>query len=74
MPVPGVGGGVNCGDTRPGSSWSDSCADWREDSRSESWSGWEVEAGSCPNVGWVMWRELRSSSDIARETGIGLGE
>lgn len=70
MPVPGVEGGVICGDTKPGNSW----FDWREDSWSESWGFSGADWGSWPNPGWVMCRELRSSSEMARETGIGRGE
>jgi hypothetical protein len=57
--IPGVEGGVKAGETRPGNS---------SDSGSAS-SGEE----SCERPGWML-RELRSSSEMARETGIGRGE
>jgi hypothetical protein len=63
--VPGVEGGVKAGDTKPGSS------------ESESWSPW-AEEDADPSAmaierSW-MEREFRSSSEMARDTGIGRGE
>jgi hypothetical protein len=62
---PGVDGGVNAGETRPG----------REcESGVESPSMDPGAEGRCASAGWDIERELRSSSEIARETGIGRGE
>jgi hypothetical protein len=63
--VPGVEGGVNAGDTKPGNS------------ESKSWSsGAELDPGpsAIAMERSLMEREFRSSSEIARETGIGRGE
>lgn len=61
--MPGVEGGVKAGETRPGSS--------------ELSSEFEEEDENCERCEcvWFVWsRELRSSSEMARETGIGRGE
>jgi hypothetical protein len=63
--VPGVEGGVNAGDTKPGSSESESWSAWAEDDAEPS--AMAIERS------WVE-REFRSSSEMARETGIGRGE
>ena len=62
MPVPGVEGGVNAGDTKPGSSES-------EDSES---CGWVFTTSA--REGLEIDSAFKSSSEIARETGIGRGE
>lgn len=73
VPVPGVEGGVNAGEIRPGSSPSLSGSVSGSESRCgvEDWSWlWLWTA----REGFVKDRELRSSSDMARETGMGRGE
>lgn len=63
--MPGVEGGVNAGDTRPGSSESESCSVWAE----------EEPEPSAMAIEWLLIeREFRSSSEMARETGMGRGE
>ena len=65
MYVPGVEGGVNAGDTKPGNSESESWSSWAED---------DVEPGAMAIERSCMEREFKSSSEMARETGIGRGE
>ncbi len=65
MYVPGVEGGVNAGDTKPGNSESESGSSCAED-------GVEPRAIAIERS-WRE-REFKSSSEMARETGIGRGE
>lgn len=60
---PGVEGGVKAGEMRSGRS-----VVWETEVVSEALSRREAYCG------WEMWRELRSNSEIWRETGIGRGE
>ena len=64
--MPGVEGGVKAGDTKPGNSES-----WPESDSDFSSAGSRTR---CAREGYAVERELRSSSEIARETGIGRGE
>lgn len=61
--MPGVEGGVKAGDTRPGSA--DSCSESDGVSVRVSFEGF----AECE-----MFKEVKSSSEIARDTGIGRGE
>lgn len=65
MYVPGVEGGVNAGDTKPGNSESESWSSWAED---------DVEPRAIAIERSWMEREFKSSSEMVRETGIGRGE
>lgn len=60
--VPGVEGGVNAGETRPGS--------WSFELDSE----FEFPDSTFEREGCVRDMEFRSSSEMARETGMGRGE
>jgi hypothetical protein len=62
---PGVDGGVKAGETSPGRECESGVESPSTDSGAED---------RCVSVGWEIERELRSSSEIARETGMGRGE
>ncbi len=56
---------MNAGETKPGSSESELCSAWVEEDLGPKTVAIEL---------LLMEREFRSSSDMARDTGIGRGE